>query len=269
MDAPSPLLDVLDEIGAAVASARHLAIFLDFDGTLAPIVERPSLAQLPVETRTILELLARRPDCTVGIISGRSLEDIRERVGIDGLVHAGNHGLEIDGRGVRFDVKAAGRIRQETASAVVELGERLAHVPGVEVESKGLTASVHDRRVPFRHRGEIERIVRRAVPEEHPHLYVSRGEMVWEIRPRIDWNKGSAIRWIRERLGLERALAFYIGDDRTDEDAFAEIGRFITARVGPARATLAGYRIGDTREVAEFLSWLRHVRRFEDTHQAD
>ena len=92
--------------------------------------------------------------------------------------------------------------------------------------------------------------------------------MVWEVRPRVGWNKGTAVRWIRERLGLRRAVTFYLGDDRTDEDAFAEVGRFVTARVGPPQPTRAGYRVADTEEVAEFLLWLSRIVRFADPPEA-
>jgi trehalose-phosphatase len=264
MDEPLPLLEALDEVGAAVESADHLALFLDFDGTLAPIVESPGLARMAPMPRAALEQLASRPDCTVGIISGRALDDVRMRVGIDGLVYAGNHGLEIAGRGLQFDEAMAARLRCETAEVVEMLAGRLAHFPGVLVEAKGPTASVHYRRVHPRDRDEVERAVRRAVPDDHPHLAVVRGKMVWEVRPRVGWNKGSALRWVRERLGLTRALTFYLGDDLTDEDAFAAVGRFVTARVGPSQTTLAGYRISDTHEVAEFLVWLCRVLRFAD-----
>lgn len=262
MSFPSPLLEALDEVAAAVESAAHVLLFLDFDGTLAPIVERPGLARVPPATLATLERLARRPDCTIGVISGRALCDVKEVVGLDGVVYAGNHGLEISGGGLRFDETTAARHRRDTASVVGTLSGRLAHIPGVLVEGKGLTASVHYRRVRLWDRAEVEQVVRRTVPGDHPNLVVTPGKMVWEVRPRVGWNKGSAVRWVRERLGLPRALTFYIGDDRTDEDAFAEVGPFVTARVGPPQPTLAGYHVGGTEEVAEFLLWLLRVLRF-------
>lgn len=264
MSSPSPLLDALDEVREAVEAAAHVSLFLDFDGTLAPIAERPELARLPAGTRATLERLARRADCTVSVVSGRALDDVRRQVGIDGLVYAGNHGLEISGGGLHFDEMTAVRLQVDIAQAVDALAARLGSIDGVLVESKGLTASVHYRRVHPADQGEVERVVRGAIPDDHPDLVVAAGKMVWEVRPRVGWNKGTAVRWIRERLGLRHAMTFYLGDDRTDEDAFAEVGRFVTARVGPPQATRAGYRIADTEEVAEFLLWLSRTVRSAD-----
>jgi trehalose-phosphatase len=256
MSIPSPLLGALDAVESAVEAASRLALFLDFDGTLAPIAESPGLARLPSGTRETLQALAGRDGWTVGIVSGRSLDDVRRRVGIDGLIYAGNHGLEIAGGGLHFDEPRALALKADVGGAVGVLVPLLGHIDGALVEPKGQTASVHYRRVRAEDRDEVERVVRRAVPEDHPDLVVVAGKMVWEVRPRVVWNKGTAIGWIRDRLGLAQALTFYLGDDRTDEDAFARIGPFVTARVGPPQPTRAGYRIADTDEVAEFLSWL-------------
>lgn len=268
MSVPPPLFEALDEIGAVVETASHLLVFLDFDGTLAPIADTPDAARLPDKTRGFLKTLARRVDCTVSIVSGRAVADVRRRVGVAGLVYAGNHGLEIAGGGLHFDEATAIGARGEVARAVATLEARLCHVPGTFVEAKGLTASVHYRVVSPGHWDEVERVVHGVVPEDHPDLVITAGKMVWEVRPRVGWNKGTAVRWIRERLGLRGAATFYLGDDRTDEDAFAEVGRVVTARVGTARPTRAGYRLADADEVAEFLQWLSRAVRFADAPNA-
>jgi trehalose-phosphatase len=249
-------------------TSSHLLLLLDFDGTLAVIAESPGLVRLPATTRAILEGLSRRADCTVGIVSGRSLADVRERIGIDGLIYAGNHGLEIDGRGLRFDEATAIDHKGDIARAVDVLAARLGHIDGVMVEPKGLTASIHYRTARPADRDEVERVVRTTILREHPDLVVTPGKMVWEVRPRVGWNKGTAVRWIRERLGLGRALTFYIGDDRTDEDAFEGVGPFVTARVGPPQPTRAGYIVADPGEVAEFLLWLARVVDFSGPPEA-
>jgi trehalose 6-phosphate phosphatase len=264
MHVPSPLLEALDAIGAGVEACPHLLLLLDFDGTLAPIVEVPQLARMPDATRAVLEPLVRRRDCTVGVVSGRSLEDVQARVGIPGVVYAGNHGLEISGRGIEFTQARAIDLMDVVAEVAEALAGRLAGIPGVLLEFKGLTASVHDRLVSPADRDSVERLVRAAVPPDHPHLVAGRGKLVWELRPRVRWNKGTAVRFIRERLGLCRTLTIYLGDDRTDEDAFAEVGRFVTARVGTPQSTRAGYHVTDTLDVGEFLQWLSRVVRFAD-----
>lgn len=264
MHIPSPLLEALDEVGVTVETREHMLLLLDFDGTLAPIVEIPHLAQMPAPTRAILETLARRRDCTIGVVSGRSLEDVRARVGIEGLVYAGNHGLEISGRGLEFAETRAIDLRDDLAATLEELSGRLARIPGVLIEFKGLTASVHYRLVALTDRDVVQDLVREAIPPDHPSLLLVRGKLVWELRPRVDWNKGTAVRWIREKLRLRRAVTIYLGDDRTDEDAFVEIGRFVTARVGAPQSTQAGYHVADTLDVGEFLQWLSRIVRFAD-----
>lgn len=264
MASPLPLLEALDEVGVIAEASSHLLLLLDFDGTLAPIAGSPGLARLPATTRATLEMLSGRGDCTVGIVSGRSLADVRERVGIAGLIYAGNHGLEISGAGLRFDEATAVGRREGIEALVCVLAVRLRRIAGIHVENKGLTASVHYRSVRPVDRVEVERVVRATIPEDHPDFLVTAGQMVWEVRPRVDWNKGTAVRWIRERLGLRDAVTFYLGDDRTDEDAFAEVGRFVTARVGSPQPTRAGYQIADTGEVGEFLLWLCRIVRFAD-----
>lgn len=268
MSSPPPLVEALDEVAAGVESAPHLLILLDFDGTLAPIAENPWLARMPTSTRSTLETLARHPDCTVGVISGRALEDVRAQVGIDGLVYAGNHGLDIRGAGLQFDEMTAIGLKGEIEVAVAEMKALLGRMDGVLVEPKGVTASVHFRRVPVKDWNEVERGVRQVIPDNHPDLIVVGGKMVWEVRPRVAWNKGMAVRWIREQLGLGEAMTLYLGDDRTDEDAFEEVGRFVTARVGPPQATRAGYQIADTAEVAAFLLWLSLTVRLQDLSEA-
>ena len=193
---------------------------------------------------------------------------MRERVGIDGLIYAGNHGLEISGRGLHFDEATAVGLEDDLAGAVGTMAARLGHIAGVLVEPKGLTASIHYRRVDPADRYEVEQVVRKVVSDGHSNLVVTPGKMVWEVRPKVGWNKGTAVRWIRHRLGLNHATTFYLGDDRTDEDAFAEIGRFVTGRVGSPRPTRAGYLVADPEEVAEFLLWLSRIVEFTDPPEA-
>ncbi len=143
-----PLL--LDEhrhdIEARVAGASSLVFYLDFDGTLAPIVAEPELACMAPETRATLEELSRREGILVCVVSGRSLADIKSRVGLPGLVYSGNHGLEIESESLRFVHPEAGRCR----TAIEDINRRLAGlpllIPGVQLQHKGLSTTVHYRR---------------------------------------------------------------------------------------------------------------------------
>ena len=134
------------EIEARVAEARSLVFYVDFDGTLAPIVADPGLASLSAETRAVLEEFASREDVLIAVVSGRSLADVRPRVGLQSLVYSGDHGLQIEGHSLRFEHPEAARCR----NALAELNQQLIGLPlllpGVQVECKGLTTAIHYRR---------------------------------------------------------------------------------------------------------------------------
>src|SRR5271166_2468099 len=229
------------EVEARVAAASSLVFYLDFDGTLAPIVDDPELARMTLVMRTVLEELSKQEGVLVCVVSGRSLADIKSRVGLSGLVYSGNHGLEIESESLRFVHPEAGCGR----AAIEDLNRRVAGlpllIPGVQLEPKGLSTTIHFRRADPTARDQVETIVRSLVPADHLDLMVTEGKMNYEVRPRLDWNKGSAVRWIHERIKDRAALAFVIGDDRTDEDTFLSLADAIAIQLGPGDSTAAGY----------------------------
>jgi len=251
------LRDHLGEIADRVIPRARLALVLDFDGTLAPIAPAPELAALPDRVRAALQRLARMPHVTLAIVSGRELADIRARVGIEDLVYAGNHGLEMISPRWRWSHPDAERLRPRVADAVRGLRARLAAVPGVIVEDKGLTLSVHVRQTPH----PLVETVRVSAYEEAERLglVVRAGKRVYELRPPVRWDKGTAVRWMLDReLGsqwLKRAAVIYAGDDRTDEDAFLALpDPAITVKVGAGtQPTAAAFAVRDTSEMVQFL----------------
>ncbi len=253
-----PLL--LDEhrsqVEARVASASSLVLYLDFDGTLAPIVVEPELARMAPDTRAVLEELTSQEGVLVCVSSGRSLADIKARVGLPGLVYSGNHGLEIESESLRFLHPEAGCTR----AAIEDLNRRVAGlpllIPGVQLEPKGLTTTIHFRRAEPAAREQIGTIIGSLVPADHPDLIVTEGKMNYEVRPRLDWNKGSAVRWIHDRIKDRAALAIVMGDDRTDEDAFPVLADAITIHVGQGKTTSARYGLPDPGAVGNFLGWI-------------
>jgi trehalose 6-phosphate phosphatase len=217
--------DLIDPIRKGRADAGLVLLGLDFDGTLAPIVPHPEDAALPAATRAVLAALAGRPDTRVALISGRSLSDVRRRVGLDAVFYAGNHGLEIEGPGVH-------RVHAEAEAAIDRLGQLAAALErevgamdGVIVEDKGLTLSVHFRLVRDPAAGQAVADAVEQACARVPQVRLSHGKKVVEIRPDVDWHKGRALQFLRaELLAGIAAPVLFIGDDRTDEDAFRVVG---------------------------------------------
>ncbi len=218
-------LPVRDRFGSRIRG--ELAVFLDYDGTLTPIVDDPDSALLPEATRITIEELAAV--MLVAIVSGRDLDDVRGKVGIDGLAYAGSHGLDIlhpDGARRRFATAYVGEL--DGAQATLE--DELDGIPGVRIERKGFAIAVHDRQVDD---PELRTRIAAAVTgvgDEHSRLRATGGKRIHELRPDIDWDKGRAIEALMAELGAEDHLPVYLGDDLTDEDGF----RAVKARGGIA-----------------------------------
>ena len=235
-------------------------MLFDFDGTLSPIAARPDLAVLPAETRDLL-LEAQSDDRYVlGIISGRSLVDLRERVGLDGLIYAGNHGLELQGNGLDFLHPEASSLIGEMGRIYQELELELGPYPGVIGENKGLSLSVHYRETPLEIAPQVEEGFHKAVAAaaDSGLVKVTRGKQVLEVRPNLDWGKGHAISQIQTTHGEAQLTAFF-GDDLTDEDGFAVAQQSggVSVLVGPpGQPTRAEYRLDSPQEVAETLKLL-------------
>jgi len=254
---PPLAMQRLDELDARLAGARPV-VFLDYDGTLTPIVDRPENAVLSDSMRDALRALADR--CVTAIISGRDLPDVQRLVGLDNLIYAGSHGFEIARPdGDEFHPQAGADALPALDQAERTLRERLADIPGAHVERKRFAIAVHYRNADQRDATRIEQAVDESI-KRHPELRKRGGKKIFELQPDIDWNKGRAVVWLLESLDLAGAdaLSIYIGDDETDEDAFAALqGRGITARVDDEpRPTLADYRLRDTDDVERFL---RHL----------
>ena len=256
--APLPsALERLEDFRRRLKS-RTAAVFLDYDGTLAPIVSRPELAQISPEMKALVGALADR--CVVAIVSGRSRATLTGFLGLENVIYAGSHGMDIagpPGTSLRLD---AGREFRETMEGVRRrLSTALSSIPGTLVELNTYTVTAHYRLVYPKQIPLVEAVVDRELLG-YPNLRKVRGKMIWDIRPNVPWDKGKAILWIREQLGLhfDDSVAFYIGDDTTDEDAFAVLGerdvRILVA--SRPRKTAAHYSVKDPSEVGRFLECL-------------
>jgi trehalose 6-phosphate phosphatase len=238
-------------------------LLLDYDGTLTPIVEHPSAARLSPAMQQVLALLGQQTRFQVGIVSGRSLADLRTCVDGQGLFLAGNHGLEIEAPGISYLHPEMQRLRPELDGLTQALQRDLEAIPGAWVEDKGLTLSVHVRQVPTTRVAEVEeRVLTHAAPALGAGLLALRtGKAVLEIRPFVAWDKGEAVRWIAAQVYRnmpQSLLPMYIGDDDTDEDAFRVLhSDGIGIVVGlTRRRSAAHYYVDSVEAVQRFLAIL-------------
>lgn len=257
---PRPLADFLDQIAVEVCQAQRLLLLFDFDGTLVPIRLRPTECHLEPVVTHHLGALAKLKHAMVGIVSGRHLGELRQRVGLDGLVYVGNHGLEIEGPGFELRQSRDAGASEHLELLVSEVGLALTDIPGAWVEHKELTATVHYREVePLAVPLVIETVQRVAAQSiEAGHLVLRNGRAIVEVRPAIGWNKGSAVRWLALRVTETNPapLVLYFGDDDTDEDVFQQFPDSITVCVGLDRPTAANYWVADMVAVHSFIGWL-------------
>jgi trehalose-phosphatase len=237
---------------------QRFAVFLDYDGTLTPIVAHPEDAVLSKQMRGIVGRLAQSGP--VFVISGRDLNDVRERVGLAEIIYAGSHGFDILGPdGLRQENPAAQPCLPALDEAEAVLRANTADIPGAQIERKKYSIAVHFRNADESRVPELEAMVD-AIVQRHPDLRKRRGKKVLELQPHIDWHKGRAVSWLLQTLGLDpsEVLPIYIGDDLTDEDAFValhERGVGIVVRDAP-RPTAARYALENPAEVGSFLDWL-------------
>ncbi len=256
MTVPSAM-ESLPEIARRIDRARRILLALDFDGTLTPIRSRPRDAVLGETVRNVLEGLSRSPRLDVMIASGRSIANAQSLVGLPAVIYSGNHGLEISGKGLTFDEPAARAATGQLEILARTVQQRLANEPGVLVENKGPTASVHYRNAPADRWDHIAEVVRDTASSQADLFVVLPGRRVWEIRPRVYWHKGRAVNWVASHLeDPDHRLVFFIGDDRTDEDAFASLPDGVTIKVGHEARTQAHYQLADPAAVELFLKWL-------------
>jgi trehalose 6-phosphate phosphatase len=194
-------LEHFDEIEARLAGKRP-SVFLDYDGTLTPIVARPELAVLGDEMRAVLRDLAAR--CSVAIVSGRDMQDVRKLVGLDDLVYAGSHGFDIAGpNGLRIQHEQGAAFTAAVEQAVARLRPEVSGIDGSLIEPKRYAVAVHYRQVADADVPKLEGIVDRVI-EAVPKLRKTHGKKVFELRPRFDWDKGKAVLWLLSALLYRR-----------------------------------------------------------------
>ncbi|CAH8281631.1 unnamed protein product [Eruca vesicaria subsp. sativa] len=265
MEHPSAL-EMFEEITEA-SGGKQIVMFLDYDGTLSPIVDDPDKAFMSSKMRRTVKKLAK---CfPTAIVTGRCIDKVYNFVKLAELYYAGSHGMDIKGpaKGFSRHKRVKQSLLYQPASdylpmideVCIQLLEKTKSIRGVIVENHKFSASVHFRCVDEKKWSELVLQVR-SVLEKYPKLKLSQGRMVFEIRPVIDWNKGKALEFLLESLGFgnsNNVFPVYIGDDRTDEDAFKMLrdrgeGFGILVSKFP-KDTDASYSLQDPSEVMNFL----------------
>jgi trehalose-phosphatase len=241
-----------------IAEAKHRLLLFDFDGTLVPIRSHPKDVRLAGMTRNLLVTLARAPRCTVGVVSGRPLRDLQQRVGAQGLLYIGNHGFEIQ-RGQNIFVHPAANAKAGLLRRLAgEMTRCLTGIKGAWVEDKGCTLSIHFRQTPASQVPMVKKVIydivrTRTVPGG---LFLKNGKKVIEIRPERNWHKGSAVELLR-RAEPGGTCVLYVGDDATDEDVFRILSRKdVSVRVGQNGPTKAQFIVRNPADVQKLLKKL-------------
>ena len=266
------LFDYWDKIKQSLNS-RYIMLFLDFDGTLSPITKTPQKAFIPKETREILKRLITTSKCRVVIVSGRTLNDIKNKVGIKQIIYVGNHGFEIEGPKIKFRTPGLLRYKSYLRQIKSDLNKRLSNIKGVLLEDKGINLAVHYRlvrkdKVPLVKTAFHESVIFYLIKHK---IKIKSGKMLLEVRPPMDWNKGKVVLWLLARqrfiLNGKNILPIYIGDDTTDEDAFKALKKYlpagrqggVTIFVGTPKDSNVQYYLKDTKEVVKFLKQILEI----------
>jgi trehalose-phosphatase len=242
---------------SVIETDKKLVFFLDYDGTLTPIVGSPELAIITQDMKKTVEELAKIH--TVAVVSGRMREDVQNLIGIKGIFYAGSHGFDIQGPG---NFSMIHPVARETIPLITEiikqLKEKLQNIEGALVEEKKFSVAAHYRKVK---KQEDLQYIERTVSEiitKYDELRLLKGKKVFEILPNIDWDKGKAVRWIMNTLKIpwETTSTFYIGDDTTDEYAFRTVvtrGTAIMVTDEPSKPSAADFQLQSPDEVKKFF----------------
>jgi len=241
------------EVTLRIREKHTVFLALDYDGVLSPIATQPGLAILSAENRTLLEGLVRTPRARVAIISGRALSDVRQRVAVPGILYAGNHGSEIDLNNSPEPHVGVGAFRDELVNARNQLTGLFAAFPGAFVEDKGFGIGLHYREIHPEQLDAFHQQFSEWSKLLSADLQVLHAKKVYEVRPKIAWNKGNAV-WHIWQSVAPQALPICLGDDLTDEDGFRVLqGKGVNIYVGEERQSYAEYILQSPAEVSVFL----------------
>jgi trehalose 6-phosphate phosphatase len=244
----------------------HILLCLDFDGTLAPIARKPSEVLLSAGIREVLKKLKGKDWCTIAVISGRTLRSLIGKVRLEGIIYGGNHGAQLTGPNIDFQAPISPEAYRAFEAIRSNVRSLTAAIKGVVIEDKTYSLSIHFREVEEADVPRLTRTISRTVRPliDDGYVRMSAGKKVFDITP-SSWNKGKAVQWLLRHLSLttmsQSVVPIYVGDDTTDEDAFAAIGQNgFTVVVGTSRRSAAQYFLRDTYEVIKLLEKMLLLR---------
>jgi len=253
--------DIAVHLSSFIKTGDKVALLLDYDGTLAPLVSHPSMAVMEPESEAALKVLSKQENMYIAIISGRGAENVRDKVGLDNATYAGNHGLEIlYANGTKFEYIVSAKLNNHFTEMVDELREKVGKCGGA-VENKLTSVSYDYRRVPEELRVGL---ANECVKVIQSYGYIdSTAHLGIEGRPPVHWNKGFAAELIlKEKFGDDWASnvkVIFAGDDTTDEDVMEVLkGIGMSFRVETERdlKTYADFLLPSTKTVSYILEWL-------------
>ena len=244
----------LNEVLGEIKNAEKAVFLSDFDGTLSKIARTPDKAVLAPGAKEVLEKLSQK--VPVAIVSGRELKDVKEKVGINNLIYAGNHGAEWEINGKYFSLKFSQKTEQAVKSAKKDFEILAKNYPGIFVEEKKFAFSVHYRALDSKTAKKflndaqfvIEKIKKSGLAE------VGYGKKVIDVKPSASGNKGLFVKFLLKSFKNSKKLTvIYLGDDKTDEDVFKALKNGITILVGHNKKSSAKYSLKNPTEVVAFL----------------
>ena len=247
---PEHLFHSWATVARRIHSARVLVLFLDFDGTLVPLRQKPKEVFLDRSVRRLLNRLAAHPRVVLCFISGRQLSDLRQRTGVEGALYFGLHGWE------RSNGKPGliqGVVRLHEARRWLE--GQVRGLTGIRIEDKGVCFGVHYRGAPDSSIKQTKIAVEKTMARLGSDFRLMAGKKIWEIYPKDMGTKGTAVQDLLKQIP-GRKLTIYAGDDATDETAFAQLRGGVTIHVGDAKQTHANFFLEDPSEVLMFLKKL-------------
>lgn len=245
------------------ADKKYIFIFLDYDGTIVPIADRPGDVELPIYVKQLLKRISTKENFILSIVSGRALKDIRKLVGIKGrVIYVGNHGMEVSGMGMNFSCEVPAHFRK-TISLIKSKVRKEIKYKGLLVQDKYYTASFHYRMLSRMDQKKFIVSFKKVIAQylRRGHLEVINGKKVFELCPDKKINKGYAVKHIldhfKKRYGIKRFFSVFIGDDVTDSYGFKAVNKHgISISVGAVKKLKAKYCIKDPKDVYKFLGLL-------------